>query len=69
MKDKAKAAMNKLVKLHIKRDSYNNYMDGSNWRQLLLMWRTIVLPSIEAGDGWLAGAVPEATLLCPPMIA
>lgn len=42
------------------RDSYDEYMDGSNWRQVLFHYEEIVRPALLAEGG---AGVPEADLL------
>ena len=48
MTDAAKAAINRQCKIFVNRDSYKNYMDGSDWKTVLMRWEEIVLPSIQA---------------------
>eukprot|EP01050_Picozoa_sp_SAG11_P012941 SAG11_NODE_1476_length_4837_cov_6.669571_2_plen_93_part_00 len=48
MTDDQKAAVNVEVKKLCHRDSYKNYMDGSNWKYVLMEWMTVLLPSVDA---------------------
>jgi|EP01046_Picozoa_sp_COSAG06_P053697 hypothetical protein len=57
---RGKQILKQKIKQHCKRDSYDEYMDGSNWQQFLFNYEDIMIPALEE-EG--CGGVPEAHVL------